>query len=258
MTSLVAGSLLVTAFALTALLYAMVGFGGGSTYAALLALTDLDYTLLPVLVLVCNVVVVSGGVYQYARAKLIDLKFVLPLVVASVPCALIGGAITIPRRYFLLILGFALLVSGALLVTRRANSSSVADGARNWKITAPFLGGAFGFLAGLVGIGGGIFLAPVMHHLRLATARQIAATASFFILVNSLAGLVGQLSKHSVESLAPEKFGHFIWLPLAVLIGGQIGSRLGARRLSGAWIKKLTAVLVITVGIRLIWQNALV
>ena len=257
MTGPIMGGLLVPAFVLTALLYAMVGFGGGSTYAALLALTNLDYTLLPILVLVCNLVVVTGGVFQYARAGLIDLKLVLPLVLASVPCALIGGAIVVPQRYFLLTLGLALLVSGVLLVWHRDGSLQEQASIQNWKVKAPDLGGGLGFVAGLVGIGGGIFLAPIMYHLRLANAKQIAATASFFILVNSLAGLVGQLSKHSLESLAPEQFGRFIWLPLAVLVGGQIGSRISARRLSGRLIKTLTGVLVISVGLRLLWQNAL-
>ena len=249
--------LIAPAFLFTALLYAMVGFGGGSTYAAILALTQLDYTLLPILVLICNLVVVSGGVFQYTRANLIDVRFVLPLVLASVPCAVVGGAIPVSQRYFLLTLGAALLVSGVLLVWRRDDNLVGSISARSWHIKAPLLGGILGFLAGLVGIGGGIFLAPIMHHLKLASPNRIAATASFFILVNSLAGLIGQLSKHSGETLSLEKFGSFIWLPLAVLIGGQAGSCLGTRVLSGRWIKSLTGVLVITVGVRLLWQNSL-
>ncbi len=250
-------AVIVPAFFATALLYAMVGFGGGSTYAAILSLTDLDYTLLPILVLVCNLVVVSGGVYQYWRAQLIDWKFVLPLVLVSVPCALIGGAMIVSRRYFLLTLGAALLVSGVLLIWRR-NEVAADDGiTRNWLIAAPVLGGSLGLLAGLIGIGGGIFLAPIMHHLKLASPKRIAATASFFILVNSLAGLAGQLSKHSIDSLALERFGAFVWLPLAVLVAGQIGSRVSVRLLSGRWIKVLTGVLVVFVGLRLLWQNGL-
>jgi uncharacterized membrane protein YfcA len=245
------------AFFLTALLYAMVGFGGGSTYAAILAFAEFDYTLLPVLVLVCNLVVVSGGVIQYLHANLISWKFVLPLVLASVPCALIGGAIVVSRRFFLLTLGAALLISGVLLIWRRNELSMPSDPVRNWHIKAPVLGGGLGFLAGLVGIGGGIFLAPIMHHLKLASPQRIAATASFFILVNSLAGLMGQLSKHTGESLTLERFGSFVWLPLAVLVGGQIGSRASVRVLSGRWVKSLTGVLVISVGLRLLWQNGL-
>ena len=249
--------LIVPAFFLTALLYAMAGFGGGSTYAAILAITKLDYTLLPILVLVCNLVVVSGGVFQYLRANLISWKFVLPLVLASVPCALIGGAIVVSRRFFLLTLGAALLISGVLLIWRRNDLSTHSGTVTNWYIKAPLLGGGLGFLAGLVGIGGGIFLAPIMYHLKLAGPKRIAATASFFILVNSLAGLIGQLSKHSSDSLALERFGSFIWLPVAVLVGGQIGSRVSVRVLSGRWIKSLTGVLVISVGLRLLWQNGL-
>lgn len=245
----------VPLFLVTALLYAMVGFGGGSTYAAILALTDLDYLLLPVLVLVCNLVVVTGGVYQYLKAGLIRFEFVLPLVVTSVPCALIGGAIPISRRYFLLTLGAALLVSGALLVWRRKDTAEQLSGTRRWWVKAPVLGGGLGFLAGLVGIGGGIFLAPILHHLKLASPRHIAATASFFILLNSGAGLIGQLTKHTAGTLSFERFGMYSLLPIAVLIGGQVGSRLSARRLSGQFIKLLTGVLVTLVGLRLLWQN---
>ncbi|MFK8032441.1 MAG: sulfite exporter TauE/SafE family protein [Gammaproteobacteria bacterium] len=248
--------LLVPAFFLTSLLYAMVGFGGGSTYAAILALTNLDYTLLPVLVLVCNLVVVTGGVVHYFRAGLLDFKFVLPLVITSVPCALLGGAIPVSQRFFLITLAAALLVSGVLLVWRRNDISGQPARPEYWNVKAPVLGGGLGFLAGLVGIGGGVFLAPILHHLKLASPKHIAAAASFFILVNSSAGLIGQLSKHSEETLAPERFGHLIWLPLAVLVGGQIGSRLSVRVLPGAWIKMLTGVLVTIVGLRLLWQNS--
>lgn len=247
--------LIVPAFFLTSLLYAMVGFGGGSTYAAILALTSLDYTLLPVLVLVCNVVVVTGGVVHYFRAGLLDLRFVLPLVITSVPCALLGGAIPVSKRFFLLTLGAALLISGVMLVWRRKDASEQLARPKNWNMKASVLGGGLGFLAGLVGIGGGIFLAPILHHLKLAGPKHIAATASFFILVNSLAGLLGQISKHSIENLAPERFGSLIWLPLAVLAGGQIGSRISVRVLPGVWIKVLTGLLVIAVGLRLLWQN---
>lgn len=242
-------------FALTALLYALAGFGGGSTYAAILALTELDYALLPILVLVCNVVVVCGGVTQYLRAGLIDFRFVLPLVFASVPCALAGGALTISRQYFLLTLGAALLVSGLLLVWRQNDTAHDPVRPANWWLKASLLGGSLGFLSGLVGIGGGIFLAPILHHLKWTTPKRIAATASFFILLNSLAGLLGQLSKHAPGTLTLERFGLFAWLPLAVLVGGLVGSRLSATWLSGRAVKVLTGLLVILVGLRLLWQN---
>jgi hypothetical protein len=121
----------------------------------------------------------------------------------------------------------------------------------NWFVGLP-LGGLIGLLAGLVGIGGGIFLSPCLHLLRLADAKRIAATSSFFIMVNSVAGLVGQVMKHgTLEHL--ERHLSYIWLAAAVLLGGQIGSRLSARVLSGQLVRRLTAVLVLYVSGRLLY-----
>jgi len=246
---------LALAFLCTAALYASVGFGGGSTYTALLVLADTDYRLIPIVSLSCNLVVVTGGSIAFARRGWLDRDLAIPLALASVPMAWLGGATTIERESFLLILGGALVAAGGLLVTRGAPVIDV-DGPRPsrtrlWTL-GPLAGGGLGYLAGLVGIGGGIFLAPALHLLRVAPPKTVASTASVFILVNSLAGLAGQWFKLSGAADTAGALGHG-WLLVAVLIGGQAGSRAGIHLLSGGLLRRLTGTLVLFVGLRLLW-----
>lgn len=241
---------LALAFLVTALLYASVGFGGGSTYAALLALSGLDYRLLPLVALACNLVVVAGGTIRFARAKVTPWRRAAWLVGLGAPAAFLGGLTPIREELFLALLGGSLvLTSAAMLIPLRAldSTAEASRGARAMVLLAAPLG----YLAGLVGIGGGIFLAPFLHLVRWHGAREIAATASLFILVNSLFGLAGQVVKNG-----PAAFGAAVGasLPLlvAVVIGGQVGSLLALRILPAVWIRWLTALLVLVVGVRLL------
>lgn len=243
--------LLGLAFLVVAFLYASVGFGGGSTYTALLIESGLPWQLVPPVSLLCNIVVVSGGVWHYARAGYLDLRFASPLILASVPAAFVGGYLRMDETTFLLILGIALLLSGILLVFDRAYGAAPGKAPR----TGPslLLGAALGALAGVTGIGGGIYLAPVLHLFRLAEARKVAATCSLFILVNSLSGIAGQLLKLGPSSGALWQ-AHYLLLPIAVLAGGQLGSRAGSRWLPAAPIRRLTGIVIIVVAVRLLWQ----
>ena len=244
--------LLAALFALTAALYASVGFGGGSTYTALLAFAETDYRVLPAISLVCNIVVVTGGTIRFARAGLLPWRRVLPLVLMSAPLALLGGLTPIRQAAFLTLLGASLLVAGLLLLFQRDRAP---DGAlRKTSVGDLGLGAGIGYLSGLVGIGGGIFLAPLLNLTRWDAPKPIAATASLFILVNSIAGLTGQLLKlgdaGTLPALAP------YWpLAVAVLIGGQIGSLVSVRLLRTSWVRRATAVLVLYVAARLLWQQ---
>lgn len=240
---------LALAFALTALLYASVGFGGGSTYAALLALSGLDYRLLPLIALACNIVVVAGGTIRFARAGVTPWRRAGLLIALGAPAAFLGGLTPIKEATFLALLGVSLvLTSLAMLIPLREPGEGAAG---RFARAMPLLAAPLGYLAGLVGIGGGIFLAPFLHLARWHNARAIAATASLFILVNSLFGLGGQLVKNG-----PGAFGAAISasLPLliAVVIGGQVGSLLALRVLPVRWIRWLTALLVLVVGVRLL------
>jgi uncharacterized protein len=240
---------LILGFFSTALLYASVGFGGGSTYNALLSLAGFDYRLLPIVSLACNVVVVTGGTIRFARARVVPWKQALLLALIAAPLAFLGGLTPIKQATFLLLLGLSLVAAGlALFVPRAADVEAQPHGLARWM---PLAVAPLGYLAGLVGIGGGIFLAPLLHLTRWAGARQIAATTSLFILINSIAGLAGQLAKNG-----PERFGEALSgaLPLlvAVVLGGQLGSLLALRFLPERVIRWLTAALTIWAGSRLL------
>jgi uncharacterized membrane protein YfcA len=242
-------ALLAAGFFVTALLYASVGFGGGSTYLALLALSGLDYRLLPLVALACNIVVVAGGSIRFARAGVTPWRKALLIVLLGAPASFFGGLTPIREATFLALLGASLVLTSLIMLIPVSESAggSPAKAARWMALAAAPLG----YLAGVVGIGGGIFLAPLLHLARWHEARGIAATASLFILVNSLFGLAGQLTKSG-----PGLFGAAIeaGLPLlvAVAIGGQIGSLMAAHLLPARWIRWLTALLVLVVGARLL------
>ena len=243
-------ALLVLGFFLTALLYASVGFGGGSTYSALLALAGTDHRILPLISLACNIVVVAGASWRFARAGVTPWKGALLLTALAAPAAFVGGLIPIDRASFLLLLGASLVLTALTMLIPVSEVEGEGAPARFTK-AMPFAAAPIGFLAGLVGIGGGIFLAPLLHLTRWKGAREIAATASLFILVNSAFGLAGQLAKNG-----PAMFGgamaEALPLLLAVVIGGQIGSLMALRVLPVKWIRWLTAVLVFVVGVRLL------
>ena len=242
-------ALLALAFLVTALLYASVGFGGGSTYSALLALSGLDYRLLPLISLACNILVVAGSSLRFARARLTPWRKALVIVALGAPASFLGGLTPIKEATFLTLLGASLvLTSLTMLVPVRENASGTPTRVARWM---PLAAAPLGYLAGLVGIGGGIFLAPLLHLARWEAARAIAATASLFILVNSLFGLGGQLLKNG-PGLFGQALSAALPLLIAVVIGGQVGSLLAARLLPPTWIRWLTAALVLVVGIRLL------
>ncbi|MEO9463191.1 MAG: sulfite exporter TauE/SafE family protein [Marinomonas sp.] len=243
---------LITAFFITALLYASAGFGGGSTYAALLALSGLDYRLLPVLALACNIVVVAGASVRFASAKITPWKGALLLTGIAAPAAFLGGLTPIAQDSFMWLLGASLLLTGATMFlpvgTREAGEQGAPTRLAKFMPVAAL---PLGYLAGLVGIGGGIFLAPLLHLTRWNNARAIAATASLFILINSAFGLAGQLLKSGPAVLTGAVYGGLALL-VAVAIGGQIGSLLAVKFLPQRLIRWLTAALVIWVGARLL------
>lgn len=237
-------------FFIVAAFYASVGFGGGSSYLALLVLWELPYTAIPILALTCNICVVAGNSIHYAREGYVVPRLIIPLAIISVPMAYLGGSIPLSKELFLLILFPVLLVTGVRLLVQHRQYDDVTSAYRPLALLpAIILGAGLGFVAGITGIGGGIFLAPLLYWLRAGSPKQIAATASLFILVNSLAGLLGQWQKTGVADALSE----YWYLPLVALAGGQVGTLLTIRWLPLRMIALLTALLVLAVAARLGW-----
>lgn len=238
---------LVLSFFAVALLYSTVGFGGGSSYIALFAVAGVSYTLIPKLSLLCNLLVVTGGCYHYYRKGHFNKKLLLPFILSSAPMAFLGGVYPIKEKTF-----FILLIGTLLLCGLRILFISVKDESEIRPPSFPlalFTGGTLGLLSGMVGIGGGIFLSPIIIYMGWARSKDAAAVASAFIFLNSLAGLIGQFTK---EAALPE-FQEYLPLFVAVILGGQIGSRLGTHsKTSYGWIQKGTGVLTLFIGIRLL------
>ncbi len=239
---------LAALFGLTALLYAAVGFGGGSTYTALLLLGGVAVGLVPAISLACNVVVVTGGTIRFARAGVMPWAKALPLIVVAAPLAFLGGLTPVKQGVLVILLGVSLLASAIALLFQPQTAKPVE---LSPKLLLP-IAAAIGYLAGVVGIGGGIFLAPILHLIRWAEARSVAATASLFILVNSLFGLTGQLMKGKGAEMIDAVAGHWPLL-VAVLIGGAVGTQLAVKTGPATLIRRLTALLVGFVALRLLF-----
>ena len=190
-------------FLITAFLYATVGFGGGSTYNALLLLNNVDYNLIPKIALTCNIIVVTGSSIRYYKENLIPWKITIPLIIVSIPFSLLGGSISINKETFLLILSLCLIISGIFLLIRQKEVQEISQNTQG-KIGLIFfstISSILGFLAGLVGIGGGIFFSPILHITKSMPSKNIAAFSSIFILVNSVSGLIGQFMKEKNEQI---------------------------------------------------------
>lgn len=239
-------------FFLTALFYSAVGFGGGSTYLALLALMDIPYTQIPKIALLCNLIVVSGGLYFFAKEKVLSLRKASPFVILSIPCAYYAGKFPITENLFLMILAISLLFAGIRLLLAspdKFRAVQVTSSKRN-NIVGMITGALLGTLSGLVGIGGGIFLAPLLYWQQWGSPKQIAAMASFFIWVNSIAGLIGQVSKSEWDV----DWTLLAYFAVSVFIGGQIGSRAAAKHLPKQKIQKLTGLLILVVATRILFK----
>ncbi len=246
--------LLAALFFAIAALYASVGFGGGSSYLAILSLYVKDFLLIKTTGLLCNLVVVSSGSYLFGKKGYFDAKKALPVAAAGVPLAFYGATIRLEQKAFFIALGSVLALSGVLLLLQIFWKRHVPKETRSTPVAVNILlGGAVGFLAGLVGIGGGILLSPLLNLMGWDSPKKIAAVASFFILVNSLAGLAGQAVSGTLKIAMPM----LAVLLLAVFLGGQLGSRLSVSALKPALVKGLTGILVCYIGAKLVVKHTL-
>ena len=235
-------------FFITAILYSSVGFGGGSTYLALLLIWDIPYYIFPVIALFCNIIVVTGNSINYVRAGNHNFKLLLPFLIGSIPLSFFGGTLIINKEIFEILLFLVLSIAGIFLLI---NNKSYED--KNLVIKkinlfiSIFIGSILGLISGIVGIGGGIFLSPILFILKADKPKVIITIASLFILINSISGILGHLSKENVLNEI------FLYWPLflAVLIGGLFGNYLNLKVFSNRVLAIITSTLVIFVAIRM-------
>ena len=241
-------SILSILFFVTATLYSSVGLGGGSTYLALLLIWGLPYTIFPIVALSCNIIVVSGNCFNYIRAGNLNFKLLVPYLIGSIPLAFIGGSLPIEKNIFEILLFIVLIIAGCFLLL---NFKSYDDKEKSYKnipyLISIIIGGILGFISGVVGIGGGIFLSPILFLLKVARPKHIITAASLFILINSIFGIMGQLTKNSVLNEVQDYF----YLLIAVLIGGQLGNYLNLKIFTSRFLVLITASLVLFVALRL-------
>jgi len=235
-------------FFVTAILYASVGFGGGSTYLALLLIWDIPYYIFPIIALICNIFVVSGNSFNYIKAGNLNLKLLIPYLIGSIPLAFVGGSLQIEKNLFEFFLFLVLAFAGLMLLI---NFKSYDNEEKTYKNIPNFIsiliGGVLGFTSGVVGIGGGIFLSPILFLIKAGKPKHIVTAASLFILINSIFGIFGQLTKNIVLI----EVSNYWYLFLTVMIGGHIGNFLNLKIFSTRILALLTSALVLFVAVRM-------
>ena len=235
-------------FFITAILYSSVGFGGGSTYLALLLIWDIPYYIFPVIALFCNIIVVTGNSINYIRAGNHNFKLLIPFLIGSIPFAFFGGTLSINKDIFEILLFFVLSTAGLLLlINNKAYEDKDIIIKKLSYFISFFIGSALGLISGIVGIGGGIFLSPILFLLKADKPKNIVTTASLFILINSISGIFGQLRKENVM----DEFIFYWPLFLSVLIGGLFGNFLNLKIFSNKVLALITSFLVLFVAIRM-------
>jgi uncharacterized protein len=228
-----------------ALLYSSVGHAGASGYLAAMALFNLAPPVMKPTALVLNLVVATVGTIRFARAGCFSWNVFWPFALLSIPLAFVGGRMTLPVQTYRIILGVVLLFAAWRLAFRQSAHASAEQKPISLPQALP-LGAAIGLLSGLTGVGGGIFLSPLLLFLGWADMRRTAGVSVAFILVNSLSGLLGHWA--SVKSLPHE----IVWWAPAALVGGLIGSELGSRRLTPMTMRRLLAVVLVVAGMKML------
>jgi uncharacterized membrane protein YfcA len=242
-TALLAAGMFIAAFG-----YASVGHGGASAYLAALALAGVAPAQMRPIALLLNLLVSALGTYKFYRAGYFRWRLFWPFAVVSIPLAFLGGAITLPGHAYKILVG-AVLIYAAWQLWHSARAGDEMRTVREPPIAwAIVIGALLGFLSGLTGVGGGIFLSPVLLMLGWAGTKQTSAVAAPFILVNSIAGLAGGFTVQAAT--LPSQ----VWiLAIAVLAGGWLGAEYGSRRFTNPFIRRLLAVVLATAGAKMVF-----
>jgi uncharacterized membrane protein YfcA len=231
---------------IAAVLYSSVGHGGASGYMAAMALFGLSPLVMKPTGLVLNILVSSIAVYYFYRKGYFSWPIFIPLVIAAMPFAYIGGSVSLPNDLYKIIAGL-ILMFGAYRLFLQQEAISCQHLKPMPIIFAVLAGAGIGFISGLIGVGGGIFLSPILIMMNWATTRQTAGISAAFILFNSVSGLLGHVA--SVKQL-PEFIAFFA---AAAVCGGLIGSRLGSRQASNETIRRLLSIVLVIAGLKLIF-----
>jgi uncharacterized membrane protein YfcA len=240
--------LLPVLFLAAALLYSSVGHGGASAYLAIMALVGTAPEVMRPVALILNVFVAGLATWRFSRAGYLRVSLLAPLVVASIPCAALGATMTLSAPVYHRVLG-AVLIFSAIRLWWSATSTQAIVTRRLPMLLALPIGGAIGFLSGLVGVGGGIFLSPVLILMRWANPKETSAVSAAFIAVNSIAGLAGCMK------MIPQLPGGVLIWGAAALAGGAIGSWMGSKRLPNPRLRQVLAIVLVVASVKLFWKD---
>jgi len=233
-------------FFVGAALYASVGHGGASSYLAIMGLFSLAPDVMKPTALALNILVASVATFKFYRAGLFSWRLFWPFAVASIPAAFVGGAVILPARWYKIVVGVVLLYDAVWMF--RSAMRPISKETHPPPLWAALLAGlAIGFLSGLTGVGGGIFLSPLLLRMGWAETRATSGVAAPFILVNSIAGLLGHIA--SVSQLPPSVP---VW-GAAALIGGWIGASYGSKRAPVPVLRQLLSLVLVVAGVKLIF-----
>ena len=238
-TIIISPMLLAVLFFTVAFVYSSVGLGGGSSYTALMAVFGINALAVPMISLSLNVLVTSVGSFNFIRNKHGKLTLILPFLISSMPMAFIGGALQLPKEIFYFVLLLSLVFVAARIYFWEKTTVKLTLGQKGKIVVSLISGAVLGFVAGIVGIGGGIYLVPLIILLGLGTEKEAAACGAIFIWLNSITGLISRLQYNSID------LTHYLPLVIGVLAGGALGSFIGSVKLSTKVMEKILGSVVI-------------
>ena len=236
--------LIISAIIAIAFLYSSVGHGGASGYLAAMAFFAVEAEITRPAALVLNVFVASIAAFQFYRAGHFDWRIFLPFVLTSAPFAFLGGTINLSAHAYKLILGTVLILAALRLAWSFPSKSETVEPKILMALT---IGAVIGFVSGLVGVGGGIFLTPILLLMNWTETKKAAGISAMFILVNSISGLFGNYSQ-----LAQLPANVWFWI-FAAVAGGTLGSIMGSRRFESLTLQRILAIVLLIAGVKLIY-----